>query len=287
MTIKLLVPIAAPSLSFDDLSTVKSELIAGRSILKMTANAAGVADGFLQQSLAFRKVSLWLPMDGNTANTIGQVVPTATGTATNRFVSVPTETLFARSRRVGYVSSASAGSLAALRIPNESIAVGGGSLGGFFNILRFGCSDAAAVSGARQFCGVRAFATPSNVEPSAITNGFGVGHGASDTNLKIFYGGTSAQTPIDLGANFPANTLSTDVYELVLFSPKNVNSTIYWRVTRLNTGHIAEGQVTDGTGVILPAKTMALTAMHCWRTNNATALAVGLDMFHHYLETDH
>ena len=116
------------------------------------------------------------------------------------------------------------------------------------------------------------------MEPSTLTNSIGVGHGAADTNLKLYFGGSTAQTPIDLGANFPANTLSTDMYELELFSPASV-AVVYWTVTRLNTGDVASGTLLNTTpGVTLPAAATLLSGLQAWRTNNATALACALDI---------
>ena len=82
-------------------------------------------------------------------------------------------------------------------------------------------------------------------------------------------------------ANFPANTLSADVYELTMFSPPS-SGNVYWSVTRLNTGHKAEGTYTAG----LPSSS-TLLCHNNWRTNNATALAVGIDLCGLYMETDY
>lgn len=217
------------------------------------------------------------PIDGYPALTIA-------GTLTAR--NVATTNYFTRLRRIGIVSTATAGTLCSFRGANAQWTIGNGSgLGGFFYIIRFGCSDAATVSGARQFIGLSSSTSaPTNVEPSTLTNVLGVGHGAADTNLKIYYGGSAAQTPIDLGSNFPANTLSVDVYELILFASPN-DGNVSYRVERLNTGHVASGTLTGTAGTAIPANTTFLTIWG-FRTNNATALAVALDNVQIYLETD-
>lgn len=245
-------------------------------------------NSFVQPLLARNKVGWWNP-PGN-ANTVpgvmGYTAFTAVGTATSR--SIATTNFFTRMRRLGYVSSATAANFAGARVPAGQITLGDGAgLGGFFKITRFGISDAATVSGARMFVGISATTgAPSNVEPSTLVNSIGVGHGAANTNLFIYYGGSAAQTPIDLGANFPTNTLSTDAYELALFAPPGVAATVYYEVTRLNTGHVATGVLTGTSGVVVPASTTLLTYMQAWRTNNATALAVGMDIMSDYIETD-
>jgi hypothetical protein len=247
-------------------------------------------DSALQPLLARNKVGFWCP-PGNATTVPGILGFTAfsvTGTATAR--NVATTRMFTRMRRLGYVSATAAGSLAGARVAVAQITLGttasGIPVGGFFKVIRFGCSDAATVDGARQFVGISASTgAPTNVEPSTLVNSIGVGHGAADTNLFLYWGGSAAQTPIDLGVNFPANTLSVDVYELALFCASG-SAEVNWQVTRLNTGHVASGTLTGTLGTQLPAVTTLLTYSQNWRSNNATALAVGLDIFSDYIETD-
>lgn len=123
------------------------------------------------------------------------------------------------------------------------------------------------------------------MEPSTLTNSIGVGHGAADTNLKMYYGGSAAQAPIDLGVNFPIATANTDPYELALFAPPNT-ADVYYEVTRLSTGDVAAGLLASSGGVALPPTTTLLDYMRAWRTNNTTALEVGLDLMSDYIETD-
>lgn len=243
-------------------------------------------DSTLQPLFARNKIGYWCPPGNATTipGVLGFTAPTITGfTATTR--NIATTNLFTRMRRLGYVTVATAGTVGNWRVAVYQYTVGSSvtNLGGFTYITRFGISDAAAVSGARMFVGMRASATPANVEPSTLNQCIGIGHGAADTNLRLYYGGTVAQTPIDLGANFPTNTLSTDVYELALFSPPN-SSDISYEITRLNTGHVATGIIINSGATILPTNT-TLLAPWGYRTNNATALAVGLDVMSAYIET--
>jgi hypothetical protein len=113
-----------------------------------------------------------------------------------------------------------------------------------------------------------------------------VGQGAANTNLFVYYGGSAAQTPIDLGANFPTGTSNTDWYELTLFAPPSSTNTVYYQVLRLNTGNVASGTLTGTAGTVLPANTTFLGPRN-WRTNNATAAAVTLALGSMYLESDY
>jgi hypothetical protein len=226
---------------------------------------------------------MWMPPGGSTAvpGVFGMAALTATGTGTTR--AVATANLLVRMTRLGYVSAAAAGSLAGAREAVAKYTVGaGGLLGGFFSRFRFGVSDAAAVAGARMFVGFQASTgAPTNVEPSLLQNSIGVVQLSTSSNLHMYVAGPSAGTPIDLGANFPANTSSADAYELALFAPA-AGGVVHYRVARLNTNHVAQGSVTTN----LPLGTLLL-AIQAWRTNNATALAVGLDLCGLYVETDY
>lgn len=265
---------------------IYSKPLANRALPKFIG-PSGLATA-MQPLLARNKIGYWNPPGNGTAvpGVFGYNAPTALGTATTR--NVATTNLFTRMRRLGYVSSATAANFAGQRQTNTQITLGDGAgLGGFFKVTRFGFSDAAVVSGARSFVGISSSTSaPTNVEPSTLTNAIGVGHGAADTNLKLYYGGSVAQTPIDLGANFPSNTSNTDVYELALFAPPSTTATVYYEVTRLNTGHTATGTLTGTAGVVVPLATTLLTYMLAWRTNNATAAAVGIDIMSDYIETD-
>lgn len=230
--------------------------------------------------------AIWQPPGNSNSvgSVIGMAVPSVTGTATAR--NVATTRLFTRLQRLGIVSASTAGSMANARNAAAQLTLGVSGtpdLGGFDALYAFGCSDAATVAGARQFVGMSSsVGVPTNVEPSTLINVIGIGHGAADTNLKIYYGGGVAQTPIDLGANFPANTLSVDAYVFRLTCEVGVNNAVSYTVTRLNTGHVASGTLTAATpGTQLPSNTTLLSSIQAWRTNNTTALAVGLDIIRH------
>ncbi len=282
LTLAVATPPAAPANS----GTLFARMLAGRVLPAMVGPSG--PESLLQPWMARKAVGYWRP-PGNaiTLAAVGSyTAPTLVGTATAR--NVATTNLFTRQLRLGLVSAATAAALAESRVAVAQVTIGNGAgLGGFTKVVRFGCSDAATVAGARQFVGVSSnTAAATNVEPSTLTNSIGVGHGAADTNLKLYFGGSAAQAPIDLGVNFPANTLSVDAYELALFAaPENGN--VGWMVTRLNTGAVASGMLTAATaGLQLPLNTTLLSYHKAWRTNNAALLAVGLDIISDYIETD-
>lgn len=277
--------IATPGAPTTGNMTLFAKDYAGRAVAAQVG-PSGLST-MLQSGFARNKISVWAPPGNATTapGIFGFPAFTAVGTASSR--AVATTSRFTRARRLGYQSTAVAGNVTSLRTASAQITVGTGTGdGGFFFVIQFGCSDAATVAGARQFVGLWATTTaPTNVEPSTLVNAFGIGNGAADTNLKLFYGGSVAQTPIDLGVNFPANTLSSDWYEMILFSSPN-DTSVGYRVERLNTGDVASGTFPGTQSNAIPAST-TLLGPSLFRTNNATALAVGIDIGQIYLETDY
>ena len=264
--------------------TLYTKAIAGRMMLKQIG-PSGIATS-LQPFLARNKVGYWNP-PGNSATNIpgvfGYTAPTSIGTITT--ANVTTTNMFTRMRRMTYLSTTAANNYAGQRVAANQICLDSG----FYKIVRFGISDATVASPANMFVGVsiNTGAPSGGAEPTTLVNSIGVGHASTDTNLKIFYGGTVAQTPIDLGSSFPINTTNTDVYELALFVPPGLDNTVSYEVTRVNTGDVATGVITgDTAGITLPAPLSLLGYGYHWRCNLATGVAVGLDIMSDYIETD-
>lgn len=269
-----------PTVPGDSYGTIFIKKIGGR-IMAAQIGPSGL-DTALQANLGGNKVAMWMPPGGSTTvpGVFGMAALTATGTATSR--AIATTNLLTRMTRLGFVSAATAGALAGGREAVAKYTTGAGpGLGGFFARYRFGVSDPATVAGARMFVGLDALtAAPTNIDPSTKVNCVGVGQIAASNNLHIIRGNATAKTPIDLGANFPANT-NAGAYELNLFSPPAGG--VHWHVRRLNTPF-------EATGFLSSAETPVATQLLChqlWRCNNATALAVGLDVCGIYIETDH
>jgi hypothetical protein len=112
-----------------------------------------------------------------------------------------------------------------------------------------------------------------NADPSTFTSWFGVYANAADTNLKIIgHDGSSASTPVDLGANFPAKTSASDWYVLVLTI---TGSGVTYDITRYDTS----GASTNATGSIAnyPASTV-LMHPKVWCNNGASTTAVAIDI---------
>ena len=253
--------------------------------------AAGPRITLMQNSLFQKNIGLFTPGAGST--TLPPIIgsgtytqPTTAATLTAR--TLATTNAFTKTKRIGFVTSTTTGRFAGVYLTGAQWTIGDGSAnGGFYFAFRFGISDATLVASPRMFLGLSStVTTPSNVEPSTLTNIIGVGMGAADTNLKIFYGGSAAQTPIDLGTNFPVTTATNQGYEVIFSNAYTSNNSVAYQITNLNTGTVSTGTLTAATpGTQLPASTTYL-GHQLWRTNNATAAAVGLDLGYVYCEGD-
>jgi len=250
-------------------------------------------DSAIQPLLARNRISLWSATGNSTnaPNVIGFNTFTVLSNAGSTFTArnIATTNVLTRMKRVAVISPITAGTLGSLRDPQAQYTVGTGSgLGGFHFVARFGTSDAATVAGARAFIGMTSSTSaPTNVEPSTLINAIGVAQLSTDaTQWYIVYGGSAAQTPIPLGTALGAPTLNTTAFELALFSAPSANGVVHYEVLNIGTGQKVVGTLTPTTpGVQTPAST-TLLATRFWRTNNATALSIGLDICSLYIETD-
>lgn len=267
---------SAPSLGV----TTYSKAVGGRQMYAQIGKSG--VDYSFQPFIARNRIILHQATgNATTLVSFGAAAPSATGTATAR--NVATTNAFTWMRRLGYVSAATAGSTAGIRSTILQFGTGNGArLGGFHFVVRFGISDAAIVAGARTMVGLTATTTAfANAEPSTFLNLIGMGHDSTDTNFQIMYNdGAGAATKVDLGASFPKGTTNTDMYELSLYCAPN-GTTIYYQAVNLTSNASTSGTITTN----LPLNTQLLT-WQAWRSNNATAAAVGLDIASLYIETD-
>lgn len=271
---------ADPAAPADGFISLFGRKVGGRTMVAQMG-PSGLATT-LQPHLGGNKVATFIPA-GNSSSAIavvGIATPTIAGTATAR--NVVTTSLATRMTRIGYVSAGTSGQSTSFREAVAKYTTGSGDgIGGFHYRCRFVPSDAANVSGARMFIGMMAnTAALANSDPATFVNCVGVAQLSASSNLQIVYGGAAAQTPIDLGANFPANTASLHAYELALFADPAGN--INYQVSRLGTEFVASGQLAAAN---CPASS-TLLGPQIWRCNNATAAAVGIDVCGLYIETD-
>jgi hypothetical protein len=94
----------------------------------------------------------------------------------------------------------------------------------------------------RMFMGLySAAADIGNVNPSTLLNMVGIGFDSGQTTLRLLRNdGSGTATAVDLGAGFPT-TRSQVLCELILSAEPN-GSDIRYRIERLNSGDLAEGE---------------------------------------------
>ncbi len=227
----------------------------------------------LQPQLSSLRHSFFLP-DGNgtTISSIGFPV-TSVGTATTR--NVASTNLVTRARRIGYVSSASAGSLAGIYQATAQYTSSRTHL-----VCYFAISDATLVSGARMFIGFTASTSaPTNVQPSTIVNSIGLAQLSTDaTQFYVVMGGSSTSGSFPFPSGTSVAPALNKLYKLEMLSDETNE---IWEVSLKD---MSTGTTVSDTFGSAPSKSTFL-GFRAWRTNNATASAVGLDITDIHAET--
>jgi hypothetical protein len=123
----------------------------------------------------------------------------------------------------------------------------------------------------RWFMGYMVTPPTTNVDVAAQVNMIGIGRSSSESNVQFYYNDASGTaTQIDLGASFPAGTVSIG-YELDLYSPDGTTSYTY-NLRHLDT-HVEISGVVNSN---LPASGTQ-TSIVWYGSNNADAVAISLD----------
>jgi hypothetical protein len=276
----------APAAPAADTVRLSGRQVAGRMFVAATG-PTGISMA-LQPLLARNKIGYWNPPGNATTapGVLGIAAPTASGTATARSVAVTNKAT--RLRRLGYPSAATAGSIGGARVAAAQFSCGSGvdDGSGFMSVFRWVESDPAPVAGRREFIGMATATTaPTNVEPSALTNAIGVGQISTDaTQYYWIQGGSAAQAAVACGVGFQPGGNSVRAFELAILAPQGVANTYYLQLTNLITGATVT-RTMSGAAAAVP-QSSSLLAFRAWCTNNATALAVGIDWCSLYLETD-
>jgi hypothetical protein len=250
----------------------------------------------VQPHFGRNRINLWQAAGNSATISFFGLIDTGTNIGTAGVNTTPTTTNHAtRMRRWGNLTSNIAGNLSGRSFATGQFfstgngAAGNAAMGGFFLSLDFVPSTPvlANAATARMFLGMIGGSTATtNVEPTSVLNVVGVGKISTSSNLHIIVNGSAAQAPIDLGADFPANTNRVDAYRATFYSSPNLNGVISWRVERIGTDFVASGTITPVTpGVQTPISTLTM-APRWWITNNLTAAIVGLDIGQMYIESE-
>lgn len=179
-----------------------------------------------------------LPIIGSaTINNVEGLSIIASGPVARNFADT---NLFTRTQRLGLITSTTGNSA---QIRQTSLYFSGNT--GYEVIFKFGFSENATDTAIRAFIGLSTnTGVFSNVEPDTLLNCIGFCRLSTSNNLHLIHNdNTGIATTIDLGSNFPANTINTDVY-LVKFVTIAGSNSVSVYIERQNTGHIYTATLT-------------------------------------------
>lgn len=269
--------VAEPSTPSEDTMWVYAKKIGGRMMPKWKGPSG--LDTAIQPFLGQNNIIMLLPQ---TTTTITLWGATNTSVGTVSHPALASTNLRTSMRRWIWTSAATANSASEGRTAAALVWRGDAAgLGGWFYSCRWAVSSSTANQQVAIGLWSATGATATTTVPSNLTNCIFVGWDAADTELQIMHNDASLTcTKIPLGSDFPSND-TTVVYEFMMFAPPN-GSSVFYRVVRLDTGDVAEGEITTD----LPASTTFLTR-HEYMNNGGTAAAVVLEVSRIYIETDY
>lgn len=268
---------AEPSTPSADTMVFYAKKIGGRMMPKWKGPSG--LDTAVQPALFQNNIIMLVPQ---TTTTITLWGATNTSVGTVSHPALASTNLRTSMRRWIWTSAATANSASEGRTAASLVWRGDtAGLGGWFYACRWAISSSTANQQVAVGLWAATGATATTTVPSNLVSCVFAGWDSADSNLQIMHNDAAGTcTKIDLGASFPANS-TTAVYEFMMFAPPN-GSSVYYRVVRLDTGDVAEGEITTN----LPTSTTFLTR-HEYMNNGGTAAAVILEVARIYIETDY
>jgi nitrogen fixation protein len=177
-----------------------------------------------------------------------------------------------RGQRIGLVVSAT-GNVASIRQLVTYLSRNGG-----FNIVSaFNMAENATDTAIRFFIGVSTTTSFSNIEPNTLLNCAGFCRLSTSNNIHLVHNDSSGTaTTVDLGANFPANTVSTDKYNLIWAV---VPTGLYLRIERVGTAFYYETTLTSD----IPSASTGLNFGAYIVDTTGASVATGFDWYGTYI----
>src|SRR3954452_2755623 len=243
-------------------------------------------DTILQPALFSNRISRWNAINNSTTTSVDSMAVTTAGTGTG--VANAGSSFFNGMVRERWSTGTTAGTVAGMRAAtNQWFLSSTANLGGVFMVARLGVQAVSSTTQARWFVGMSsstANLAVATTDPTAMTNLFGFGANAADTNMRFLSNdGTGTATSVDLGANFPAKTAATWFYQFEVFAPSGAGLNVQWAVVRLNDGLVAMSSTPVTTD--LPAVSTML-ASHIAIGNGTSAASSTFDIQNLYMESD-
>ncbi|MGL5715545.1 MAG: hypothetical protein ACRCX2_21170, partial [Paraclostridium sp.] len=229
---------------------------------------------YMQDAIFLGRKKGWFFNGTTTVNLFGQAATlAATGTLTAATVAMTNE-YTKRNGSEYLITTATTTAVAGFRESANSFWLGNkAGDGGFSFSCTFGQATGVATTTHRLFVGMStSTAAPTDVNPSNLTNMFGVAYDNTDANMQIMRNdGTGVATKIDLGSNFLVPTTDrTNMYRLDLYAAPN-STTVYYKVTNLVTGNTTTGNFSTD----IPAVNTLMSARG-WMSVGGTLSVIGL-----------
>jgi hypothetical protein len=193
-----------------------------------------------------------IPVFGGSAiNNVEGVAFVASGATARNWADTNAIT---RSQRMGFVVSTT-GNLAQIRQTIDYLSRNGG----FTITSAFNMAENATDTAIRFYIGITTLIIFSNVEPSTLLNIAGFCRLSTSNNIHLIHNdGSGTATTVDLGGNFPANTISTDKYNLTW---EVVSTGLYLRIDRVGTAFYYETTLTSDIPIII--NRIEIWSLHC------------------------
>jgi hypothetical protein len=248
-------------------------------------SSAGHAETPFQRHSGHNRFVHWSPAGNSTTITAtGAAALTATGTPTAHTTAITN--IYTRQRGLEYlVTTAATTAVAGFRGPVNQFWFGNtAGSGGFDMICRWGPATGVSTATNRAFVGFStSTSAPTDVDPSTLTNMFGMAWDDDDTNIQFMHNdGSGTATKIDLGASFPVPTTDrTEAYEIGLYAAPN-SSTVYYEIMNMTSGAIVTGSV--NTDIPNVNTTMSPRG---WMSVGGTSSVIGVKLMNLYIETDY
>ncbi len=174
---------------------VSTDTSAQHAFARVSGNFQLEGQRYLGSHAGFTTTREWQPIESTTTAYSRALTSVTTGTATAQAIS---NARWLDEPTLTYVSSATAGTGASFTVTNPVVASNTASTGGFIVMIRMSVKNWA--SGKRWFVGLGMnSSTPSNIEPTAQTNYFGIGVSSTDTTVQYISRGTGSVTKTNTG----------------------------------------------------------------------------------------
>lgn len=248
--------------------------------LGLTTPDSGITDirSIYNDSAFTQRLRRWTAHGNNSSiNAAGGPALTVTGTATNSATS--NASVYDISGHLeSLVTVASTSAVVGWHAPTLQQCL----QTGFTFFCEWAPATGVATATNRAFCGIHnSTSAPTDVQPSSLTDLFGMGWDAVDANVQFMHNDASGTcTKVDLGSNFVVpDDDRTQVYQLRMYSLPG-SGVVNYTVTDVNTGNSASGSISTD----LPALT-TMVGPRVWMSVGGTNSVIGIAFYDMWIKS--